>query len=173
MVLAQVAHERRWTYEHWMDHVPIGEMRRLSAHDPDRGGLGYELSESALRGLLRMAQAENGVGEHDKAVELARELEDIEAETLTVNGSIQRLGASILDLAEMSDGRVIHEKAELLLYKALQRRAVLRDQRVKLLGLNAPEKSEVDVTIHDAVTDELNAQLAALDLPPIRDELNR
>lgn len=163
MVTAQVARERRWVYECWMDHIPLLEMRRLSL-----GALGYELGESAIKGLLRQAQSEAGVLEVSKAAETARELEDIERETITVDASIGRLRQSMEAAADLG---TYDYHGEVLLDKHLARRAALRDQRIKLLGLNAPEKSEVTVTHRDAVTDELNAQLAALDLPPIREEV--
>jgi hypothetical protein len=176
---AQVVRERRWVYAHWMDHVTIGEMRRLSSLPPKRGGLGYELHESALNGLLDGALSEAGiVVDPDKGREryraLAtldrriRELEDLAKpiDKIATEAAAHEMNVSVKRLIRLHPQMIVQQDRRVMI--AAQRELTrLEAQRAVMIGYNAPERSEVVVTVVDQVTDELNEMLAALDLPPI------
>src|SRR5690606_28949064 len=56
----RVVRERAWAYAAWMSRVSWSAMRAMANRPESEGGLGYDLSESALKGLVDQAKADRG-----------------------------------------------------------------------------------------------------------------
>lgn len=154
LIAVRVLAEQRWAYEQRLAHLSYREMSMRTIRPEDEGGLGYYLSASALK--ARVTKYREDMREaltEDREEHRERELADLDL--------VQRLA-----LEAMRKGAalgVLDDKASTLYLKA-------GAERRKLLGLDAPVESKVDVTVHDAVTDELNAMLAEAGIPPIESE---
>lgn len=150
LISAQVAREQEWAYGVWRDHYTAADARRLSRLPVEQGGLGYELSPSAFRGLVEGYRERMGLGIVNREARLERQLDDIDLITRVAGRS----------LARASELEALDVHAAKLLLDAGKREA-------ELLGLNAPTKVEADVTTHDGTLDELNAALVALGRAPL------
>ena len=163
LISVKVLHEQRWAYERRLEHLSYHEIRVLSANMPEHGGLGYDVSEHRLKGLVagyreRMAEVEaEELGEHR-----ARELHDLDM--------IQREAGRAIDATRANPP--VDAQGNLITFndKAVARYLEVGRERRKLLGLDQPVKAEIEVTTRDAVTEELNAMLARAGRPPIEVE---
>jgi hypothetical protein len=151
LIAVKVMQEQRWAFERRLEHKSYAQMRDLVARPASEGGLGYDVSEPRLRSLVdgyreRMVEVE--------AVNLAehrdRELADLDM--------VQRYALAAINKAAAAHS--FDEKAVAAFVKA-------GEQRRKLLGLDAPAESRVEVVASDAVTNELNEMLARAGRPPI------
>jgi hypothetical protein len=150
LVAVKVMREQEWAYAAWLAHVPFAQMRVEVAKPPSEGGLGYELSVQALRGLVTGYRARVGDLSATREEQIERELHDLDA--------IQRAAGLSLARAEAAEALDVHA-AKLYLDAGAQRR--------KLLGLDAAVKVEAEVTHRDAVAEELNAMLGRAGRDPI------
>jgi hypothetical protein len=150
LISAQVAREQEWAYGVWRDHYTAADARRLSRLTVEQGGLGYELSPSAFRGLVEGYRERMGLGVVNREARLERALDDID--------NLHRAAVKALRRADDVGALDIH--AAKVMLDAGKREA-------ELLGLNAPTKVEADVTTHDGTLDELNAALVALGRAPL------
>jgi hypothetical protein len=150
LIAVQVAREQEWAYALWRDHYSAHDVRRLSALAPRDGGLGYELSPSAFKGLVEGYRERMGLGNVNREARLERQLDDID--------TITRVAGHALRRAHEIEALDVH--AAKLLLDAGKREA-------ELLGLNAPTKLEADITTHDGTLDQLNAALVALGETPV------
>lgn len=152
IIAARVMREREWAYAGWLQHKTWTQLR-VEASRPEReGGLGYDLSIQALRGLVEQARADRGDLTLDRAAHVERELHDLDL--------VQQLAlVSIRKATELGAFDVAATKLYL----------EVGERRRKLLGLDAATEVKVDVTNHDAVTEELNAMLARAGRPPIEE----
>lgn len=157
--------EQRWAYERVMEHLSYAEMRSLANRKPSKGGLGYDLSESALKGLVR--------GYRDRMAEVeAHSLEEHRERELADADARQRAAANLIGVAERSIVRAeqvqaLDVHAVGLALKGIAQHRAESETRRKLLGLDAPTVAKLDITTHDAVTDELNEMLARAGHAPI------
>lgn len=181
LLLSRTLTEQQWAYERVLEHLSFREMRQRVSAPVERGGLGYDLSESALRGLVRgyrerMADVER----HDLELHRERELNDLDAlhrhlaaiVADPVDWNATRLAA--LELGYTDVREAIEREPNLLrlhnpatVMNAVRELRGVSESRRKLLGLDAPAKTDVQVTMRDAVTDELNAMLARAGREPI------
>ena len=158
--------EQQWAYERHLEHLSYRQMRALCIQEPSGGGLGYDLSEHALAGLVRgYLDRMKPTLEADRETYLARELADLDALQTDYLALAQAAKHALRSAA--TDGALDHGAAKLLL-DANARMEAAGAQRRKLLGLDAPIEAKVDVTHHDGVAEELAAMLAENDRPARR-----
>jgi hypothetical protein len=150
VILARVLREREWCYAGWLAHKTWTQLRVEAARPESEGGLGYDLSIQAIKGLVEAARADRGDLHLDRDAHIERELHDLDV--------AQQLALSSLKKAASIGALDVHAAK---LYAELG-----RDRR-KLLGLDAATKIEAEVTHRDAVTEELNAMLARAGREPI------
>ena len=155
-------------------------MRRLVSRPPSEGGLGYDLSEHALAGLVRgyiETMRETLTEQRDAYV--ARELADLDRQQRALEAVLGRnidaaetakvaaaLGySSALELVRAQPDLVVPLSAGDVVRVLAALRAVGESRR-KLLGLDAPVEAKVDVTHRDAVAEELSRMLAEAGIDP-------
>lgn len=153
LLLARVAHEQRWAYARWVEHVPFPTMAADTLRSPDEGGLGYYLSAGALRGLVAKYREEQGdiVGTREEQ----RERDAIMLDRLEATAV-----ASFAKAAQLGD---FDEKAAAAILRVQERRA-------KLLGTDSPTEVAASVVVRDAVTEELNDMLVRAGRRPLKVE---
>jgi len=152
-------------------------MRRLVIEPVDRGGLGYDLSEHALRGLVvGYVESARETLTEERGVYIARELADLDLQ----HRALAAVLARSIDAAESTKvaaalgydslAQLLKEAPDAAVpLDARQITALLRELRAvgesrrKLLGLDAPLEARVEVTSRDGVMAELEAMLAGND----------
>lgn len=176
LIAIRVLHEQRWAYERALEHLSYRGMRSLANHSVQAGGLGYDLSEHALKALVRgyrdrMAEVEERTLEEHRERELA-DLDDEHRMLAELLGPIDTGRAAVIArhlgydsveafVIDNPDADVWRDDGTRL--RALRERRAVGESRRRLLGLDAPQSVKVEVTSRDAVADELNAMLALLD----------
>lgn len=158
--------EQQWAYERHLEHLGYRQMRARCILPMEDGGLGYDLSEHALAGLVRgYLDRMKPTLEAERDAHLARELADLDA----VQNDYTALAAAARHALRKgaAEGGIDLGAAKLLL-EANARMEAAGAQRRKLLGLDAPIAATVDVTHHDGVAEELAAMLAENDRPAKR-----
>lgn len=172
--------ERAWAYERHLEHLSYRDMRRRVSRPPSEGGLGYDLSEHALAGLVRgyiETMRETLTEQRDAYV--ARELADLDRQQRALEAVLGRnidaaetakvaaaLGySSALELVRAQPDLVVPLPAGDVVRVLAALRAVGESRR-KLLGLDAPVEAKVDVTHRDAVAEELSRMLAEAGIDP-------
>jgi hypothetical protein len=166
--------EQAWAYDRHLEHLSYREMRARALEQPERGGLGYDLSEHALAGLVRgyLATMRETLTEQRDAY-VSRELADLDTQQRALTSVLARnidttetarvardLGyGSTLALLEAEPEAAVPLPAGDLVRLLAALRAVGESRR-KLLGLDAPIEAKVDITHRSAVEDELAAMLA-------------
>jgi|AntRauMFilla1563_2_1112583.scaffolds.fasta_scaffold03082_5 hypothetical protein len=169
--------EQRWAYERHLEHMNYRDMRRLVIEPVDRGGLGYDLSEHALRGLVvGYVESARETLTEERGVYIARELADLDLQ----HRALAAVLARSIDAAESTKvaaalgydslAQLLKEAPDAAVpLDARQITALLRELRAvgesrrKLLGLDAPLEARVEVTSRDGVMAELEAMLAGND----------
>lgn len=162
LILARVLREREWAHAGWLAHKSWTQLRVEASRSEAQGGLGYDLSIQALKGLVEQARADRGDLKLDRDAHIERELHD-------------------LDLVQQEAARAIVEQRQNppvdaqgnikpFALDAAKFYADIGDKRRRLLGLDEAVKVEASVTHRDAVVDELNAMLARLGEAPIEEE---
>ena len=164
LLALRTLNEQRWAYDRRMEHLSYRSMRQLVGQAPPVG-LGYDLSEHALKGLVngyrdRMSEVHAiDLDEHRE-----RELEDLDLAQRRAEGIVQLAAAALKRAAELEALDVHAAKA---LLDANRQLIGAGESRRKLLGLDAPTQAKVEVVHHDGVVEELNAMLARLGESPI------
>lgn len=184
LIAVKVLREQRWAYERRLDHLSYHEIRLLSSAPVERGGLGYDISEHRLKGLVtgyreRMAEVEAEELDEHRARELA-DLDRVHRSLVSlIEDPVDRAASApvaaafgyrtVDELIANAPGSVIMREDKTRLAALAQLRAVGESRR-KLLGIDAPQQIKADIVMHDAVTEELNAMLARAGRPPIEVE---
>lgn len=150
VVLARTLVEQEWAHGRWLQHESWTQMRVTAGRPPSDGGLGYDLSIQALKGLVDGYRQRVGDLTATREQHIERELNDLDlAQQLALRSMAKGAEAGALD---------VHGTK---LFVDIGR------ERRKLLGLDAATKIEADVVHRDAVTEELNAMLVRAGRPPI------
>lgn len=187
----RVAYERAWAYDAWMARLSWGAMRRLANAQPEAGGLGYDLSEQACKGLVEQARTDRGDLTMGRAERLERQAAEVDerarsarhdfgaayTKAAALDEAIAALRASderhvdvanyVARLSKLVDQRDRHA-AEL--ERADNRLDRIHAREARLFGLDAPTEAKLEVTSRDAVTDELNAMLERAARKPVRED---
>ena len=148
LLAARIVREREWCYAGWLAHKSWTQLRIEAGRPESAGGLVYDLSIQAIKGLVEQARAEHGDMRLDRDAHIERELHDLDV--------VQQLAAASMQKAARVEALDVHG-TKLYLDAGAQRR--------KLLGLDAATKIEAEVVHRDAVMEELDAALARLDVP--------
>lgn len=181
-ITARVARERAWALEAWDARLSWGAMRR-AANLPERdGGLGYDLSESALKGLVLKAREDRGDLSMSRDDRRERQTLEVDMRARAAREDMARAYANGTRIeppqrADYFDPldwvRALSAYAEAVAattraVESADRRLEAAHQReAKLHGLDAAIEAKVDVTHRDAVVDELNAMLVRNGREPI------
>lgn len=173
-VAIKVAGERAWAYERWMQRLSYSAMRWLANLPPAEGGLGYDLSESALRGLVKSARDDRGdltMSREDRIERQSAEVDErgrgaiqdyVNARTML--DQPRPVAADFMEREDYLEALLTWSKtveAGLKAVESAERRLeAVHNREAKLHGLDAPTEAKVEVTTRDAVTAELEAMLA-------------
>lgn len=144
LIAVRVLREQQWAYARRLEHLSYRAMRQAANLPVEQGGLGYDLSEHALKGLVAGYLADQrDVLAADREELLARQQADLDELARAARASLRRAAeVKALD---------VHAAKLLLDTLASERR---------LHGLDAPTEQRIDVTVTDA-TDKAIAELAA------------
>lgn len=153
LVSARVMREQEWAYDLRAAHHSVREISMLSYRGREQGGLGYGLSSQAVKGLVnsyleRMRESL----EESPAERIAQEVADLD---MQYRAAARLVAATYID--EVGDEQRRDERTILAALATLRQ---IGERRAKLLGLDATEKKQVDVTVRDAASAELEAMLA-------------
>jgi hypothetical protein len=185
LVEVRVMAEQRWAYERRMERLSYRAMRSLVIEAPP-AGLGYDLSEHQLKALVtgyreRMAGLEVETLEEHRERELA-DLDEQHRALVALLDPVDRVAsakvaaglgfASVEELARAEPALLVLRDDKVRIAALSSLRAVGESRR-KLLGLDAPTQLKAEVTVRDAVTEELNEMLARAGRKPITEEKTR
>ena len=181
LVEARVIREEDWALDAWRARRSFPDMRRLAMLPLEEGGLGYALSESALRGLVAQARKRHGDTTMTRDERVERQQMEIDERARAARYDLARAHAELNrprpsrdeypDPDEWDRAFIAWAKgqdAATRLVESADKRlaAAMKDER-DLHGLNAPTRIEADVTTRDAVTEELNAMLERAGRAPV------
>lgn len=188
LIEAQVRHEREWAIELWDGRYTYPQIRRIAALPPERGGLGYDLSESALKALVLAARTDRGDLAMSKADRVERQAAEVDSRARAARNDFDALRVKAVAIDEaivaLRESDLRHDdpigyvnKLDRLVAKRaaisteLDRADIRLDRaqmrEAKLFGLDAPTEAKLEVTTRDAVTDELNEMLARAGHKPV------
>ena len=181
VVAVRVAHERAWAYDRWLERLSWPQMRYAAGLPPEQGGLGYDLSHQALKGLVEQARADAGNLSMGREERIERQLIEVDARARAARRDLDAAYGRLRKLDEqIADYNVDMYGPEILVSLVNQRNGIARelelaekrldlaqDREAKVAGLYAALQLEAKVVHTDAVTEELNAMLARAGAPPI------
>lgn len=185
LVVARVAREQEWAHALWLARHSFLGMRRVASLPEHEGGLGYDLSEQALKGLVDGARAARGDLSTSRAGRIERQAAEVDerARAARHDFAAAHSRAAALDRAiadfEVYDVATARALADLVaqraqlasdVEKADRRLDVVQQREAKLFGLDQPTEAKLDVVTHDGVLDDLNAALARLGEQPVTPE---
>jgi hypothetical protein len=181
LIAVKVNHERQWAYALWLERMTPMQIRRAANASPDDGGLGYDLSVQAIRGLVEQARADNGDIVLGREERRERQLIEVDGLARAARADLNRLMAARerldLEIQATPSGTDFAEPLAALIgarsgiareVESAQRRLESAQVReAKLVGLDAPTEAQLTVTTRDGVLDDLNAALARLGEPTL------
>lgn len=175
----QVMREQNWAFALWMDRRSFDDMRRLAREPEEAGGLGYDLSLSALKGLVNGARQRRGdlatsredrrermLYETDERARAAiRDLRALYAQRDQLDAAIAEVRPVDIIEASILAGLVAkREKVALQLEAADRRLDAAQKREADLVGADAP--TTIEVIQRDALDAELDALLSRLGEKP-------
>ena len=179
LIEAKVIREEDFALEAWRARVPFPEMRRRALDV-----LGYAISESGLRALMKRARARGGDLSMPRAARIARQQAEIDERAARARFDLRKWHAlaqeaqpqrdEYFDTAEHRDALALWGKRVEVANKAIAEadrrlQAAMKDER-EIYGDNAATKIEAEVTTRDGVLDDLNAALVSLGREPVEVE---
>lgn len=183
LIALRVMREQQWAYDRRLEHLSYREMRSLANRPPEHGGLGYDLSEQALKALVDgYVERMRETLEESREQQIARELADLDKQhralVMMLGGNdaaatakLQSTLAATLELTladvQATYPDLVVPRDDKVILAALAQLRQVGESRRKLLGLDAPTLAKVDVVHHDAVAEELNAMLARAGRDPV------
>lgn len=176
LVEAKVIREEDFALEAWRARVPFPEMRRRALAE-----LGYAISESGLRALVKSARARVGDLAMTRDERVERQQAEIDERAARARFDLRKWHAlaqepqpdraEYYDTAEHRDALAGWAKRVEVANKAIAEadrrlQAAMKDER-EIYGDNAATKIEAEVTTRDGVLDDLNAALVSLGREPV------
>jgi hypothetical protein len=179
VIAVRVMQEQEWAFDQRARHISYREMRRRVNLSRAGGGLGYDLSEHALKGLVngymeRMRETLEESPDFYRTRELA-DLEDQYRAAAAMAEAVDEAGTmlaayadgydNVAEYLEANPGGAVLRDEKVRLAALAQLRSI-GERRAKLLGLDAATAHKVDVTVTtalDAAVAELEAELSATD----------
>lgn len=183
LIAVRVEHERRWAYERWLERLTWSQMRMAARLPESEGGLGYDLSEQAMRGLVNQARASAGELSMGRAERVERQLVEVDARARAARRDLDAVyrAARAIDAAVSALDPRDRDEASLLSPLVAQRASLARelelaekrldsaqDREAKLVGLYAATEAKLEVTTRDGVIEDLNAALSRLGEAPVK-----
>lgn len=190
LVNPRIEREARWCYERRLDRMTMRDIAELSALHPDEGGLGNALSAQTVHRRIKHY--------HAQMLELESESRDeARGREIELLDKTSRAAADLVDPIDRAATAKLRSRAEYLRkvdpehapdpndpglvvlredkvrLRALGLLVQVSNERRKLLGLDAPAEHNLNVTISDAATAELNAMLAEVGLETIPESESR
>ena len=179
LVEARVVREEDFALEMWRARVPFPEMRRRALAE-----LGYAISESGLRALVKSARARVGDLSMTRDERIERQQAEIDERAARARFDLRKWHAlaqepqpersEYFDTLDYRDALAMWAKRVEVANKAIaeaDRRlaAAMKDER-EIYGDNAATKIEAEVVTRDGVLDDLNAALVSLGREPVEAE---
>jgi len=174
LITERVAREREWAYEAWLARLSFTQIRQLANRPESDGGLGYDLSPEALKGLVRKAREDRGDLTMSREERIERQAAEVDARGRAAREDYDAARRELRkpkpkrkDFVEDADylaavgvwSKTVEANARLV-DSADRRLESVHAREAKLFGLDAPVAATLEVTTRDAVTDELNEMLA-------------
>lgn len=179
--LAESLIEARWAYERrHSDRLSYQAIADLAARPVSEGGRG----QSMALGTVRRRVKDYGdtlavvVDDETREEQRAAELADLDLQQRAFTSllgrvdeaaSLQRAFAMNTTLDHLREQRpdLLVLRDERLVMRALENLRSVGESRRRLVGTDAPQRIEADITNHDGVLAELSASLAALGMDPV------
>lgn len=176
LVEARVVREEDFALEAWRARVPFPEMRRRALAE-----LGYAISESGLRALVKSARARVGDLAMTRDERIERQQAEIDERAARARFDLRKWHAlaqepqpdraECFDTSEHRDALAAWAKRVEVANKAIadadrRLQAAMKDER-EIYGDNAATKIEAEVVTRDGVLDDLNAALVSLGREPV------
>ncbi|MFM9745017.1 hypothetical protein ACKI2C_46475 [Streptomyces brasiliscabiei] len=176
LIEAKVIREEDFALEAWRARVPFPEMRRRALAE-----LGYAISESGLRALVKSARARVGDLAMTRDERIERQQAEIDERAARASFDLRKWHAlaqepqpdrdEYADTSEHRDALAGWAKRVEVANKAIadadrRLQAAMKDER-EIYGDNAATKIEAEVTTRDGVLDDLNAALVSLGREPV------
>lgn len=189
LIASRIEREQRWAYNLWLGRLSFSAIRRLANEPVSEGGLGYDLSEQAIKGLVKGAREALGDLTTTKADRVERQGAEVDeraraarhdfasayAKANAIDEAIAALRAD--EHAKHDDplayanamSRLISKRDQVAadLERADKRLDAVQAREARLFGLDAPSEAKLEVTSRDGVLDDLNDALARLGEKPI------
>lgn len=182
LIEAKVIREEDFALEAWRARVPFHEMRRRALAE-----LGYAISESGLRALVKSARARVGDLAMTRDERIERQQAEIDERAARARFDLRKWHAlaqepqpdpaEYADTSDYRDALAAWAKRVEVANKAIadadrRLQAAMKDER-EIYGDNAATKIEAEVTTRDGVLDDLNAALVSLGREPVEAEAER
>ena len=182
LIELRVQREREWCYAHWLERRSFAQIRRIAILSEHEGGLGYDLSESAIKSLVhgaRKAAGDLSMGKEERRERQAHEVDERaraarnDMRALYESRALIDTALTGLDPTDAEDAltiaRLVDARSGIAadIERADRRLDAAATKEAKLFGLDAPTESKVDVTTYDGVTAELNLMLARAGRKPV------
>ena len=176
----RIEREARWCYERRLERMTVRDIADLTGRHPDDGGLGWPLSHATVARRIKhyhatMLELEGETRDEARSRELelldkaARTVVDL-ASPIDVAATARARAIAAHHGGDPNDPALVVLRDDAVRLRALAELRAQGESRRKLLGLDAPAETKIDVTITDAATAELNAMLAEAGLPPVETE---
>lgn len=179
--LAESLSEARWAYERRHgDRLSYQAIADLAARPVAEGGRGQSMALGTVRRRVKdysdtlAVVADDETREEQRAAELA-DLDLQQRAFVALLGrvdeaaSLQRAFAMNTTIDALRDQRpdLLVLRDEKLIMRALENLRSVGESRRRLMGTDAPQRAEIDLTARDGILDELNASLATLGLDTV------
>lgn len=180
VVSPRIEREARWCYERRLERMTMRDIAELAAKHPDDGGLGHPISAQTVHRRVKHYHAQMLELESESRDEArGREIELLDKTTRAAADLVDPVDRAATARAQArarhlggdpTDPSLVILREDAVRLRALKLLVEVSDSRRKLLGLDAPAEHNVNVTVTDAATAELNAMLAEVGLPPVESE---
>lgn len=182
---ARVATEQAWAHARWLERLSFAQMRVVAQLPPDEGGLGYTLSESALRGLVTGAREARGDISMSREERIERHATEVDARARAARRDLEAAERRARKLDEVIEGFTVYDKDDARELSGLiaKREAIAADlahadrrldavhaREAKLFGLDQPTEAKLEVVSRDGIIDDLNAALERMGEAPVEVE---
>lgn len=187
VVSPRIEREARWCYERRLERMTMRDIAELAAKHPDDGGLGHPISAQTVHRRVKHYHAQMLELESESRDEArGREIELLDKTTRAAADLVDPVDrAATARLRAMAEHQrkvdpehapdpnspaLVVLREDKVRLRALGLLVQVSNERRKLLGLDSPVEHNVNVTVTDAATAELNAMLAEVGLPPVESE---
>lgn len=180
LIEARVVREREWMHARWMERMTFRQISAAAALPTKKGGLGITVSTAGVKAMVHAYREDQGdvtMGRDERRERMSDEIDmrvraarmDLEA----AYAGYAKAEAELFALDEYADPSLRVALAKTLemwqgiIDRADRRLDAAQQREEKLHGLAAPTEIKAEIVHRDAIIDELNAELIALDEKPV------